>query len=67
MAYTNGFFGVYVDGVLGCSTPYTTGGAILGENSSNLCLGGACNGVRTNGAIDEFRVSVGACGVWVGL
>jgi hypothetical protein len=56
---SNGFFGLYVDGVLACSDPYTTGGAILNQNSSNLCLGGACNGLNTGGSIDEFRLSVG--------
>src|SRR6266540_5832986 len=64
MVYTgvytsNGLFGVYVDGVLACSTVYTTGGAILGDSSNNICLGGACDSLRVSGAIDEFRLSVG--------
>jgi hypothetical protein len=56
---TYGFFGLYVDGVPACSSPYTTGGAILGDGSQNICLGGACDTLRTNGAMDEFKVSVG--------
>jgi uncharacterized protein (TIGR03790 family) len=64
MAYTGiyttyGFFGLYVDGVLACSNPYTTGGAILGDGSRNICLGGACDSLRTNGSMDEFKLSVG--------
>jgi hypothetical protein len=57
---STGLFGLYVDGVLSCSSPYPTGGVILGQNSSPICLGGACDMLRTGGNIDEFKLSVGA-------
>ncbi len=50
----------YIDGVSVCNYPYGNGGITLGDNGTNICLGGACDWLRAAGAMDEFRLAVGA-------